>query len=157
MSQPKAYTLNSNNEPLQVAQYFCSTHCITKSTINEDGVIDIVEPYDVNSVCCECVNTVNGIEAPFDYFNQCDRWRTRYEDGEQNWQEMMKKKRPVSLEAFLLMADVSQLLDEDETLSDFVADDPEHGFYISEANSKPVLFIAHAGFEFIFTSNGDAP
>ena len=70
---------------------------------------------------------------------------------------MMKRKVKIDAESFLSLTNTEDLLDEDETVYDFVADDPDHGFYVSTVNSKPVTFIAHAGFEFIFTEDGHAP
>lgn len=91
-----------------------------------------------------------------DYFNQCDRWRMTYKNGEENWQAMIANKEPISLSSFLKVVNIEQLL-WDETVEDFVSDDPEHGFYSSKINNERVVFLQTAGFEFIFTEDGLEP
>ncbi len=138
----------------------CSTHCLAEHLFankNEGAVVSTSKDPFEGQACSQCGKELPNTLAKFTYFNQCDRWRIRYPNGEEQWQEMMANKYPLPIEEFLLLADTSDLLDEDETLSDFVADDPDHGFFISTANKKPVMFIAHAGFEFIFTEDGESP
>lgn len=139
---------------------FCSLTCLVNdicTNSHSEGLQGCSSNGD-DRACSKCGGKEK--KAPttqFTYFNQCDRWRTKYSEGEKHWQEMMDKKVKIDAELFLYLTDTEGLLDEDETVYDFVADDPDHGFYVSTANSKPVTFIAHAGFEFIFTEDGDAP
>lgn len=146
-----------NSASVSVSHY-CSVDCLYGS-IEQSREIAIEASSDAlsDASCDKCGTSLKNNIQPFLYFNQCDRWRTRYEKGEEHWQEMMANKKPLSLDAFLLLADPSELLDEGETVSEFVADDPEHGFYISKANQQTLLFLYHAGFEFIFTHDGGAP
>ena len=83
------------------------------------------------------------------YLGQCDRLRCHSED---HWQAMMSQKQPVSKEEFVAMTDLSELLDdEDETIDDFIAGDPDAGFYKSVWGDSPAYFLQTHGFEFIFT------
>ena len=86
------------------------------------------------------------------YFMQCDRMRMK-PNGEAIWREMMKKRRTVEQSTFERNVDPKDLLDEDETLSDFIAGDPEAVFYKSDVRGIKVWFIQMAGFEFIFTQH----
>ena len=85
------------------------------------------------------------------YLGQCDRLRMC--GDEESWQTMMAQKQPISKEEFETRCDLSQLLEDDETLDDFIAGDPDAAFYKSVWGDKPAYFIQTAGFEFIFTSN----
>lgn len=63
------------------------------------------------------------------YLGQCDRLRMAgYEDL---WQHLMHSREPLSLEEFELACEVETILDEDETLEEFVMGDPDSGFYRS--------------------------
>lgn len=104
-----------------------------------------------------CVELDNLITGKFEYFTQCDKWRIRYVEGESLWHKMMRNKRPITVEAIKSKAELQDLLDDDETIEEFIADDPDAGFYLSHLGSEYVLFIQTAGFEFIFTRNGHAP
>lgn len=83
------------------------------------------------------------------YFGQCDRLR-RKPGGEEAWQGMMRNKRKVSMSTFLRKVDVSDILEDGETVEDFVADDPDSAFYESDWNGRRVWFLQTSGFEFIF-------
>lgn len=91
----------------------------------------------------------------FEYHQQCDRFR-KTEQGEADWQEMMRNATPVSQQAFEGVCDPEELLDEGETLEDFVegSGDPEAGFFQSTIRNHRVLFVQVSGFEFIFTPSG---
>ncbi len=93
------------------------------------------------------------------FFEQCDRWRTKCENGEADWHEMMANRKPISQEKFIDSVDIktAPFLDEDETLDDFTADDPQSGYYESTLRGKPLYFVQKAGFEFIFTLSGNSP
>lgn len=68
----------------------------------------------------------------------------------------MAKAKPVSLEALEGQCDAELMLDEGETLADFMeaSGDPDSGCYVSEIRGHRVLFVQSAGFEFIFTAGG---
>jgi hypothetical protein len=93
----------------------------------------------------------------FKFFEQCDRWRRNFANGESNWHEMMRNKVAISQDELKDAVTVEDILDEDETLDDFVCSDPDHGFYSSTINDEKVFFMQDCGFEFIFTEKGCAP
>jgi hypothetical protein len=162
MQHQAIYELNEDNESNGVVHNFCSPECLLvfTETHSYKFIVDIngctVDGEQCDS-CGERLDTPRTQSSKFHFFNQCDRWRIRYLKGEDHWQEMMKNKIPVSQSLFEISTIAEDLLDEDESLSDFVSSDPEHGFYISSVNSEPVFFIQHSGFEFIFTENGKSP
>lgn len=88
------------------------------------------------------------------YVGQCDLLRRKGASNEAKWQAMMSCAEPVSVEDFLVNVDISDLLDEDETEQQWVADrrreDPSTGFYRSWWGSERAWFIQTAGFEYIF-------
>jgi hypothetical protein len=86
------------------------------------------------------------------FLEQCDRLRMQYTNGEAVWQEMIQNARRISLEELAAAVDPSRLLDEDETLEDFIADDPDAGFYASSVQGEPVYFVEARAFEFLFGS-----
>ncbi len=90
------------------------------------------------------------IDAKMKYLGQCDRLRKQGPKNEANWQEMMKQKKPISMSTFKSKADYKAILDEDETLKDFIAGDPEAGFFQSVWGNKKCVFLRTAGFEFIW-------
>jgi hypothetical protein len=93
----------------------------------------------------------------FEFFNQCDRWRIQFNNGEKNWHIMMAGKESISMNVFEKMVNDQNILDEDETLSDFISYDQDSGFYKSVIDGGVVFFIQTAGFEFIFTPDGNEP
>lgn len=92
-----------------------------------------------------------------DYFNQCDRWRIGNDEGERLWHLMMANSEPIANEVMKKAADLYQLLDEEETLEDFMADDEGSACYRSGFEGVTVLFVQSSGFEFIFTEDGKSP
>lgn len=83
------------------------------------------------------------------YLGQCDKLR-KTTLGEQRWQQMMALKVPISLEDFENLCKLETLLDEGESLEEFIREDPTSGFYSSIWGGTPCLFIQVSGFEFIF-------
>lgn len=155
---PAIFEVDMNGEATGAVSHFCSASCLAQSAkSSETFIVDTSTDAIAGETCAHCGNHLTSTVPAFTYFNQCDRWRIRYDNGEECWQDMMANKTAISLEAFLLLVDASGLLDEDETVMDFVADDPDHGFFVSIASGTPVVFLANAGFEFIFTENGAAP
>lgn len=91
----------------------------------------------------------------FRYHNQCDRFR-REAGGETDWQEMMSNAKPVSMRAFETVCNPEDMLDDGESLEEFVegSADGSAGFYQSTIRNHQVLFLQTAGFEFIYTLSG---
>lgn len=77
--------------------------------------------------------------------------------GEMIWSTHMDMAHPVTLNEFQESCDLSRLLDEDETIADFVESDPDHGFYHCDTPNGSVYFIQQSGFEFFFTADGKSP
>lgn len=93
----------------------------------------------------------------YEYHTQCDRFRQN-EQGESDWQEMMRNARKIPMSQFEAVCNPEGILDEGETLDDFVScsSDPDSDFYVSSIRDHRVLFYQSAGFEFIFTPGGQA-
>lgn len=85
----------------------------------------------------------------FKFFDQCDRFRCNLRREEQ-WQEMMRRKRRVRQSEFERNVDPSAILDDDETLDDWMASSGDGQFFRSQIGDETVYFIQAAGFEFIF-------
>ena len=90
------------------------------------------------------------VASKMKYLGQCDRLR-KESGGESAWQEMMQQKKPISLDELQGKVDVSQILDEDESIEEFIADDPEAQAYESVWEGRPAMFLQKAGFEFIWS------
>lgn len=86
------------------------------------------------------------------YLGQCDRIRRNNPEGESFWQEMIANAEPVSAEELEAACDVSAILDEDESLEDFVNPN-DHGYFRSTVQGKPVWYVQTAGFEFVFADS----
>lgn len=88
------------------------------------------------------------------YIGQCDRLRHESVSNEKKWQAMMSCAKRVTAAMFLENVDIADLLDENETEREWIADqvhqDPTTGFYQSWWGSDRAWFIQTAGFEFIF-------
>lgn len=84
----------------------------------------------------------------FIFLGPCDRLRMA--GGEELWQHMMLHRQPISIDRFATECRLETLLEDDETLEDFIASDPESGFYSSVWGEQPCRFIQTCGFEFIF-------
>jgi ribosomal protein S18 acetylase RimI-like enzyme len=92
------------------------------------------------------------VEEPTqNYIGQCDRVRMK-PGGEEFWQEMMKNRKGISRDVFLSKVNPVEILDDDETLDEYFADD-EITFYRSSVAGRELYFIATSGtngFEFIW-------
>ena len=86
---------------------------------------------------------------PYNYIGQCDKLRHDML-GEEKWKNMMAQYKKVSKEELEANCNLQVLLDEDESLDDFVADDPTAYFAKSVWGNKPCYYIMTHGFEFIF-------
>lgn len=69
---------------------------------------------------------------------------------------MMRNATPVSRSVFESVCDPESMLDEGETLLDFMGQsgDPDAMCYQSSIRDHVVLFVQVSGFEFIFTPGG---
>ena len=89
------------------------------------------------------------------FYKTCDKLRQE-PTGERRWQEMMGNKQSINIPTFLAACDVSGILDEGETFSDWWARETAQGptaIYKSwwrRDGIEEVYFIQTAGFEFIF-------
>lgn len=93
---------------------------------------------------------LNKIAQKAQYMGQCDRLRMNNKENEEKWQQMIQNAIPVTLHQFLRYVDVSDFIDEDGSVEEFIADDPSSGFYISKWGDKDCWFIKTKGFEFIW-------
>ena len=85
----------------------------------------------------------------FSYLGQCDR--VRCDDvGENRWQRMVTNHSKVSMDEFLSRCQTEALLDEDESIEDFIAADPDSYFAKSWWGDQECYYIMTHGFEFIF-------
>jgi len=84
------------------------------------------------------------------YLGQCDNLRKC--GNEEIWQNMMRQAAPITLQEFVSAVDTSAILDPDESIEEFGADDPETGYYISKWGDKDCYFLYTAGFEFIWVT-----
>lgn len=89
------------------------------------------------------------IKISYSYLGQCDRVRINSEN-ENNWQQMMSLKQPISKEEFLSVIDPFSILDEDETIEEFLFNCSDVGIFKSVWGNNPCYFIACNGFEFIW-------
>jgi len=83
------------------------------------------------------------------YIGQCDVIR-RSEEGESFWQTLMNQAEKISKEDFLSNINPDNILEDDETVDDFIAADPDSYFAKSIVNNNLYYFIGTHGFEFIW-------
>jgi len=86
------------------------------------------------------------------YVGQCDVVR-RSEEGESFWQTMMANMKKISKNEFLKAINPSNILEPDEIVDDFMADDPESYYAKSIVNGSLYYFLGTSGFEFIWLKN----
>lgn len=89
----------------------------------------------------------------YKYIGPCDRLRHHNPVNDKNWHVMMQNKRMVSKEEFLKNVDISPLLDEDESVEDFLKNHSDAEFFFSFWGNKSSYFMATKGFEFIFVQH----
>lgn len=83
------------------------------------------------------------------YQGQCDRLRCA--GHEQDWHDMIRLAKPVSIEELLNKVDMTPLLDPDETPEDWIQSASNPKAFRSVWAGRPCYYIAHSGgFEFIF-------
>lgn len=83
------------------------------------------------------------------YFGQCDKIR-KTPDGEIFWHKMMDNKIKISKSEFLKNVNILDILDEDGTLEEFIAGDPDSYYAKSNVDGEIVYFLGTHGFEFIW-------
>lgn len=90
----------------------------------------------------------NNNPLPLTYFGQCDYLRRA--GYEYHWQQMMSHRVPITMEQFESEVDLSVLLEENESLLDFIAGDSTSQFFESVWGHRKCMFIQTHGFEFVF-------
>lgn len=90
------------------------------------------------------------------YALSCNRLRVN-DEGDQIWQSLVAKAERIQFDEFSEFCDLSGLLEDGETLDDYISVDPWAGAYKVETDDEPVVFIQRAGFEFFFTHDGLPP
>lgn len=91
------------------------------------------------------------------YAIQCDRLQIKVEHGQEIWNSLIAGAIRIQPEEFQAACNLDGLLDEDETLEDYVASDPDWACYRSETTQGQVYILQTAGFEFFFTPDGSVP
>jgi|GEM_PF-5062197 hypothetical protein len=91
----------------------------------------------------------------YQFLGVCDRVRCASNQNENWWHEMIRNKRKISDNEFIMNVNMSQMLDDDELPQQWVKDkhkeDPEASAYSSNWGNKNAMFFQVAGFEFIYT------
>jgi GNAT superfamily N-acetyltransferase len=95
-------------------------------------------------------------ENRLQYAVSCNRLRVN-DFGDQVWHTLVAKAERITFEEVSKVCDLSGLLDEGETLDDYIAIDDWAGAYKVETEGEPVVFIQRASFEFFFTHDGFPP
>lgn len=100
------------------------------------------------------IRLVDLLTEKYDFIGTCDRVRSKCEDNERYWHSMMDQKKKISDSEFLKLADVQDMLDEDEDVMDWIRDnkrqDSSASAYKSKWGNKNCVFFQVAGFEYIF-------
>jgi len=97
----------------------------------------------------------------YTYIGTCDRLRLNNPENELKWHEMIKNKSDLNIEEFKKDLDAGQLLDDDETIDDFLnylSSNDDIKFYNSKWGDKGCKFIQTSGtngFEYIFVNDND--
>lgn len=84
-----------------------------------------------------------------EYVGQCDVIRKK-PGGEEFWHELMDNREEISKDDFLLNINPSRVVEDDETVDDFIAGDLDSYFAKTVINNKLYYFIGTHGFEFIW-------
>lgn len=97
--------------------------------------------------------------AKYTFLGFCDNLRRTEDCGEESWNNMIKNKEEILEKDFLINLDASKLLDEDETISDYLNNLKEEDnikYYKSKWGKKDCKFIKTSGtngYEIIFVKN----
>lgn len=92
------------------------------------------------------------LESRYTYLGQCDRLRMIGSGNEAAWQVMMKNARPVPSAEFFKNVDFSRVMDDDETVEQWMQSNHDAQFFKSVWNGRPAYFAQTGGFEFIFAA-----
>lgn len=95
--------------------------------------------------------------TPYVYAIQCDKLQKRSQDGPQIWATLMSNAQRIPLDEFAENCDLSSLLEEGESLDDFISSDECSGAYRVEVGHQTTYFLQTSGFEFFFTEDGVIP
>lgn len=87
--------------------------------------------------------------AKYSFIGVCDRVR-KNEENDLKWHEMMKNASPVTMEEFLSQCDMSDVLDEGETVENYLNIHTDIEFFKSNFGVSDCYFFKTAGFEFIW-------
>ena len=108
----------------------------------------LVKPYRGISVEVDLAESlIEGVK--FTFFKTCDRFR-RCLGGEADWHKMMRNKKRITQREFERVADPANMLDDGETLDDWIFASGGTEFFRSVVDDTPVYFLQAAGFEYIF-------
>ncbi|WP_410950788.1 hypothetical protein [Pseudomonas sp. S1(2024)] len=91
------------------------------------------------------------------YAIQCDRLQMKVEHGREIWNSLIASATRIQPAEFVAACDLDGLLDEEETLEDYVASDPDWACYRCDTAQGQVYMLQTAGFEFFFTPDGLVP
>jgi len=94
---------------------------------------------------------------PYQYSIQCDKLQRDIPNGEAIWATIMLNATRIPIYMFIDSVDLASFLDEDESLEDYMADDPDSACYRYDHEGEVVFFVQHAGFESFFTTDGKVP
>ena len=84
------------------------------------------------------------------FINTCDRFR-KTQEGENNWQQMIRTKKQITEQLFLKLCNVKEVLDEGELWQEYKDNAIKQGDPIKYyKSSNGLYFFQTAGFEFIF-------
>ncbi len=89
------------------------------------------------------------------YFGQCNVIRSKFIDGEYFWLVMMTNKEEITSQEFIKTVKVSDLIDDDETVEEYINSYSDIKFYSSKVDSTEVYFLSSSGFEFVFMDKED--
>ena len=92
------------------------------------------------------------LESRFTYLGQCDRLRLGNAENNAAWHEMMKNAEPVPPDEFFKSVDFSRVMDEDETVEQWIQANHDAQFFKSVWNGRPAYFAQTGGFEYIFAA-----
>ncbi len=85
----------------------------------------------------------------FQYLGQCNNLRCE-NFGEDNWKKMIENKQLVNISEFKSMCNYEVLIEDDETLEEFISDCHDSYFAKSIWGKNPCYYLMTKGFEFIF-------
>jgi len=89
------------------------------------------------------------------FATMCDTLRCDSE-GEAVWQTLMAKAERIPIEQFGAIGNLNDILEDGETLDDYIAVDDWAGAYLVEGPER-IAFLQRAGFEWFFTVDGKPP